>query len=730
MANKTAILSVRIIGDAKKAMSEMDKLGNHTSKFGSLAKSVGAVAVAGLAAAGAAITAATVAGVKAAADLEQSAGALDTVFGNAAASMHKNAKAASTALGLTENSYNELATLLGTQLKNAMGGASADMGKVGSKTNELIGLGADLASMFGGTTADAVGALSSALKGERDPIERYGVSLRQAQIDAKAAELGFTKVGGSLSNEANAAATLALIMEQTSAAHGNFAKETDTLSHQIEVAKAQLGNIVATIGQSFLPVLTAMGQGITTNVLPALQGIAEKYAPILANFFTQIGSLIAPLVGQLSQFVSSGLTPMGIGFQVVQTQSKPLMDTFHYLADVLNKTVIPAATHLAQTIAPPLMDMINRIAPPLMEIVNVVIRLVGSLVDSLFPPLTQIVEAILPPLIDIIGALIPFLAEIVQAVAPIIDVIGKIIGLIQKQLAPVIKYVATVISINIQTITGVFDGFFKLVSGLITGDWQTAWNGAKQIFTTIWNSIRNTLNAALEAIKGCLSAALENAKTIWSGWNALKTVFANVWEAIKTGLAAALNAINTAVTGGINTTVNTVRQLPGKAVAALGNIGQALFNAGKNLVQGFINGIKSMFGAIGSAARDIGNKAMSGVKNVLGIRSPSKVFTDIGIMTGRGMVDGVEKMRVQVQDALQDMVNPRNLKALATTIKPPAINTTLAITGAPYTTPKSQPNSTVNITINGAVDPDSTARQIKALLNRYNIKTTALQLGV
>ena len=53
MANKSAIMSVRIIGDAKKAISEMDKLGNHTSKFGNLVKSAGAVAVAGLAAASA-----------------------------------------------------------------------------------------------------------------------------------------------------------------------------------------------------------------------------------------------------------------------------------------------------------------------------------------------------------------------------------------------------------------------------------------------------------------------------------------------------------------------------------------------------------------------------------------------------------------------------------------------------------------------------------------------------
>ena len=118
---------------------------------------------------------------------------------------------------------------------------------------------------------------------------------------------------------------------------------------------------------------------------------------------------------------------------------------------------------------------------------------------------------------------------------------------------------------------------------------------------------------------------------------------------------------------------------------------------------------------------------MSGVKNVLGIRSPSKVFTDIGVMTGRGMVNGVESMQGKVQDALKDMVNPANLKTLKVPLKPPDVNATLQVAG--YTTPKTAPATTVNITINGAVDPDSTARQIKRLLSQYDAKLQGATIG-
>lgn len=729
MANKTAILSVRVLGDAKKAVAELGTLGDKTSKLGNLASKAGKIAAVGLAAAGAAITAVTVKGVKAAADLEQSSGALDSVFGKAAAAMHGHAKTAATALGLTENSYNELATLLGTQLKNAMGGASADMAAVGAKTSELVGLGADLASMFGGTTADAVGALSSALKGERDPIERYGVSLKQAQIDAKAAEMGFQKVGGSLSNEANAAATLALIMEQTADAHGNFAKESDTFSHQIEVGKAQIGNMVATIGQAFLPMLTQLGQSITGDIFPAAQSLLEHYMPMIQTGISRVGTVISPLIQAASDFVSSGLSPMGIGLQALKDNADPIMGTLTNLGTVLTGTVMPAFLTMAQSILPPIHEAINTIVPPLAEIVGVVVNIAGSLLASLMPPLTEIISGILPPLTQIIAALMPLLADVVTALAPIINGLGVLAGIILNGLAPVITMVANLIATVISTISGILHGFFMLVSGLITGDWRKAWEGAKQIFKSIWDGIAGILKAVWNGIKGLFTSQLENIQTLWTNtWNTVKTFFSNLWDSITWVLQGAWTGITNGVSNGAKTVVSTVKELPSRAVQALGNIGHVLFDAGKNLIQGFINGIKNMFGAVANVARNIGSKAVNGIKGVLGIHSPSKVFTEIGEQTGRGMVLGIEKMQGNVNSALREMVNPKGLKQFEATIKPPQLNAVIG-QGPQVQARKSEPRQIVNITINGAIDPDSTARQIRRILSQYDARVKGVQIA-
>lgn len=265
--------------------------------------------------------------VSGAGNLQQSIGAVDTVFKGSSAQIHAWAKSAAQDVGLSRNEFNELGTLIGTQLKN--GGTA--MEDLGPKTKELISLGADLSSMFGGTTKDAVGALSSALKGERDPIEAYGVSLTQAKIDAEAAKLGFDKVGGSLSAEATQAATLSLIMKQTADAHGNFGKESDTLQGKQQRAAAQWENFKATLGEKFLPVITDVFSFINSTAIPALGDLggvirstakflddnkakfAIAGAVITAIFLPAVVSMIAGLVASTAAMIASGVSAVATG---------------------------------------------------------------------------------------------------------------------------------------------------------------------------------------------------------------------------------------------------------------------------------------------------------------------------------------------------------------------------------------------------------------------------------
>lgn len=214
--------------------------------------------------------------VQEAGDLEQSVGAVDAVFKESAAKMHQWAATASTSVGISKNEYNQFASVLGSMLKNA----GTPMEQLGDKTNKLITLGADLASMYGGTTADAIEAISAALRGEMDPIERYGISLNDAMLTQEGLRLGIQKTGGSFDTQQKQLIVQSLLFKQSADAQGNFYREQDTYQHKTQVLAAQWKDLSAQIGERFLPAAGMVAEWLSTQGLPLFDSFATSIANV------------------------------------------------------------------------------------------------------------------------------------------------------------------------------------------------------------------------------------------------------------------------------------------------------------------------------------------------------------------------------------------------------------------------------------------------------------------
>ena len=213
-------------------------------------------------------------------DLEQSIGAVDSVFKSSAEQVHRWAQVSATSLGISENAYNELASVLGASLKN--GGTSVD--ELAGKTNDLIALGADLASMYGGSTKEAIEAISAALRGETDPIERYGISINDAALSARALELGIHKTGGAFTTQQKQLLTQKLLFEQSTDAQGNFNRESDTYAHKVQVAQASWENFRAELGSAVLPAITSVMDVLAKFLQPILTEVTGGVRAFVASW--------------------------------------------------------------------------------------------------------------------------------------------------------------------------------------------------------------------------------------------------------------------------------------------------------------------------------------------------------------------------------------------------------------------------------------------------------------
>jgi len=263
-----------------------------------------------------------------ASELEQSLGATKAVFGEFSDQITANSKKAAAAFGLSANDYLQSTNLIGAQLKN-LGLSTEDYTK---RADKLVGLGADLAATFGGTTYDAVQALSAVFRGEYNQVEKYGISIRKSDINARVAQTSHGKLTGVMLKQAEALAAIDILYEQTTASQGQFARESGTMAGALQIMKASFATISTTIGEAFIPAIVAFSDWMTTNI-PQIQALADAISTKLQAAFANtgdaaqtFGAKVVTAITDLTSFLN-GTAESGNVFYDLGEKIKPIFDT-------------------------------------------------------------------------------------------------------------------------------------------------------------------------------------------------------------------------------------------------------------------------------------------------------------------------------------------------------------------------------------------------------------------
>src|SRR5690606_37519551 len=83
---------------------------------------------------------------------------------------------------------------------------------------------------------------------------------------------------------------------------------------------------------------------------------------------------------------------------------------------------------------------------------------------------------------------------------------------------------------------------------------------------------------------------------------------------------------------------------PGRILSAIGSLANLLWNAGRDLLTGLWNGISAAAGWLKTKVRNFFASLLPGwAKDFLGIRSPSKVFAEIGQEVPLGFALGMDR---------------------------------------------------------------------------------------
>jgi len=176
----------------------------------------------------------------------------ETVFGNALPQVDAAAQKNAASIGLTVSQYTDAAAAIG-DLLIPMGFQRQEAASI---STELVDLSGALSEWTGGQikAEEVTKILGKAVLGEREQLKSLGISIQEADVKARLAEKGLSKLTGASLQQAKAAATLELITEKSTDAQSAFAKNTDTLVRKQAELKARFQDVQENMAQALVPV--------------------------------------------------------------------------------------------------------------------------------------------------------------------------------------------------------------------------------------------------------------------------------------------------------------------------------------------------------------------------------------------------------------------------------------------------------------------------------------------
>lgn len=460
-------------------------------------------------------------------------------------------------------------------------------------------------------------------------------------VDASAAALG-------LMNETSETFAAAQAQMGDTSAVDSAAVRMDNLSGQWEIFMGIVDTVKLQIGEAFLPVLKTL---VTT-----LSELAEKYSPNIVAAFGKIsdwvGNVVPPLLEALPGFIQKAI------------------DTFFKFRDWFNET------------KPIVIDFVQ----------NAMDKLSQWWEDS--QPIVQALTEKFIAFKDWVIETAPIVLEFVQGVLGKVqtwfaDNKGNIDGFIENALKPFLALV-------IETATSIKD--FVLVQFAKISDWYhenepliknflkimaTVWAGAMVAVVTFWKVVEPVLNTLIDFILEVATLIMALATGDWAtAWESMTDIVALSF----TGIQDLFLGLADWVTGFLGTTWSDVVQVWQDNMdmflqigfLIVRNIGIGIQNTGHDLrtamldiamhmKNGFLNGMQNIKSQVISAALAPFSGAITAVKNLLGIASPSKLFEELGMFTGEGFKIGLEGQTANVATAAANMGQAAIAGAVSTT---------------------------------------------------------------
>ena len=287
--------------------------------------------------------------------------------------------------------------------------------------------------------------------------------------------------------------------------------------------------------------------------------------------------------------------------------------------------------------------------------------LVGNLMDSLttagsnvIPRVIQVLTSISEVIAQNAGTIVPMIVNTLTDTMPALITAGaSLLGALGEGIA---DNLPTLLQTAIDIVMQLADGLIAALPEMV----PAAMNIVVQIVETLLDNIDQLIDAAISMVMALADGLI----------SALPKLIAKVPEIIVKLVTALVNNIPKIIeaavklmvglgTGLIKAIPELIKAIPEIIVALVNGfleLRQKIIDVGVNLIKGLWEGIQSMASWISDKVTGFFSGIVDGVKGLLGIHSPSRVFAGIGKNMALGLGEGFDKQMDSVSASIQSAI--------------------------------------------------------------------------
>lgn len=506
-------------------------------------------------------------------------------------------------------------------------------------------------SQAGTTLRQALAKMVKPTDDAADAMTKYGISLTNQDgsmksLDEVMQNLRQSFAGMSKEEQAQTAATLfgqeamSGMLAVINASESDYNKLSDAINNASgsakEMADIKLDNLkgqftlLKSAAEGFLIELydSGIGSALTGMVKEASDAVGELTNAFKSGGFSGLTEAGTDMVFNLVSGISASMPK-------VTAKAGELISKFQQRVIQKGPQLISSAASLISNFVSGIGSQLPTLIP---QALNVAITLANSITSNIPKLVTAGANLIKGLAQGLINSLPTLISEAPKAINSFADAIYKGLGTLLSTGAQMIVQLAKGIWNNRQAIVDNAWNIFKAFLNIFS--LSKLLSLGKSLITNLGKGAKSVGPKITSTLKGIGKQAIDNFKKIdWSsaGKNVIKL-------------------LSTAIKGAGKFVVDVIKGVGKTAVSAFKSIDWK--DLGKNVVTGIVNGLKAGLGKIAEAAKNAAKSALDSAKKFLGIHSPSRVFRDeVGVMTVKGAIVGVEKEQPELDKAYEDLYN-------------------------------------------------------------------------